>query len=123
MYPNTPAAIAPSADVPLAAWEIELLAGERWDVRFGDLITLNGGTYRVVDADGKPILEPEPPRIEEPGLWGVVEAGYAKYLPESGITYKFAKHDRYWISKSFPQLAAPWDDLIDPTLIREGLES
>ena len=75
MYPNTPAAIAPSADVPLAAWEIELLAGERWDVRFGDLITLNGGTYRVVDADGKPILEPAPaptpplPWIEHPAAW------------------------------------------------------
>ena len=47
--------------------------------------------------------------------------GTPKYLPESGITYNFAKHDRYWISKSFPQLAVPWDDLIDPTLIREGI--
>ena len=65
---------------------------------------------------------PKPARIEEPGQWGVVEAGLATYLPESGITYDFVKHDRsYWISKSFPQLAVPWDNLIDPVLIREGL--
>lgn len=65
----------------------------------------------------------KPARIEEPGLWGVVKAGCGTYLPGSGITYNWVKHDRYWMSKSFPQLTVHWADLIDPTLIREGVTS
>ena len=63
--PAVPEPILPS-DVPLAAWEIEHLNRERpieqFDgVDFGDLIRIGGeALYRVVDADGKPILEPEP---------------------------------------------------------------
>jgi len=71
----------PSADVPLAAWEIEHLNRERpieqFDgVDFGDLIRIGGeALYRVVDADGKAILEPEPaptpplPWVEHPDAW------------------------------------------------------
>jgi len=62
-----PEPIKPSDEVPLAAWEIDLLNREDErpvelvsPVDFGDLIRIEGEAYRVVDADGKAILEPEP---------------------------------------------------------------
>jgi len=70
----------PPDDVPLAAWEIEHLGREAdviGGIRFGDLIILSGVPYRVVDADGKAILEPEPaptpplPWVEHPDAWWV----------------------------------------------------
>ena len=61
MYPNKPAVPEPSDEVPLADWEIDLLADEPISQAvFGDLIRIGDVAYRVVDADGKPILEPEP---------------------------------------------------------------
>ena len=80
--PAVPELVEPS-DVPLAAWEIEHLNRERpieqFDgVDFGDLIRIGGAAlYRVVDADGKAILEPEPaptpplPWVEHPDAWWV----------------------------------------------------
>ena len=60
----------------------------------------------------------KPPRIPEPGLWGVVEA----WVP--GIpTRRWVHHEEgRWVS----DMGVPfkeWDDLIDPVLVREGVES
>ena len=61
----------------------------------------------------------KPPRIPEPGLWGVVEASFNGYR---------AKFVRMVTGPSAQQWAddesrwADWSDLIDPTLVRDGIE-
>jgi hypothetical protein len=59
--------------------------------------------------EGKPL-----PRIPEPGLWGVVKA-------HNGIARKWVHYGTGW-RDAFGN-HAEWDDLIDPVLIREGVES
>lgn len=64
----------------------------------------------------------KPPRIPEPGLWGVVETtfkdgrsrhGWAvRRLTDGGSDWQDGSGDYH-----------RWDDLINPTLIREGVES
>jgi hypothetical protein len=63
-----------------------------------------------------------PPRIPEPGLWGVVTAR-VDYTNDSPATrYKFVRtQPQLWIAERGGQYE--WDDLIDPVLIREGIES
>jgi len=83
---SRPEPIEPSDDVPLAAWEIELLRGPTAHL-FGDLIRIGGeALYRVVDADGKAILEPKPaptPPSDDPALArGLLE--YALHLCVNG---------------------------------------
>jgi len=67
----------------------------------------------------------KPARIPEPGLWGVVEARMTDLT-----TREFVRVSRHRNSLDWkPVYATPdeyggsvnWDDLIDPTLIREGL--
>jgi len=67
----------------------------------------------------------KPPRIPEPGLWGVVEASskhfggrreYIRTRKEKGSLLIEAR----WYGKHG---YADWDDLIEPALIREGVES
>lgn len=64
----------------------------------------------------------KPPRIPEPGPWGVVEAA----VDGTKVRRRFVRHDTSsdygpWHSKDARW--ARWDDLIDPVLIREGVES
>jgi hypothetical protein len=62
-----------------------------------------------------------PPRIPEPGLWGVVEASVGGWTDGPS---RFVNFGGSWIAKSpFGTKHASWSDLIDPTLIREGVES
>jgi hypothetical protein len=66
----------------------------------------------------------KPPRIPEPGLWGVVEA-----KPSTDPETKRQEFVRYpsqgdspdrWESKWFGSMA--WDELLDPVLIRPGVD-
>jgi|ERR1035437_827015 hypothetical protein len=57
-----------------------------------------------------------PPRIEEPGLWGVVRAG-SKYGVGGSRVYMH-RDDNVWVCSSG---TTSWDDLIDPVLIRAGI--
>jgi len=60
----------------------------------------------------------KPARIPEPGLWGVVEATVANFEGDKATWV----HDPYgWVSHS--GYTREWGALIDPTLIREGVES
>ena len=67
----------------------------------------------------------KPPRIPEPGLWGVVQATVAY----EGSTYdaRFVNHDGANAAhKSWHDAGGKWwnwSELIDPVLIREGVES
>jgi hypothetical protein len=60
----------------------------------------------------------KPPRIPEPGLWGVVEAGVKEHdqrlrWVRLGDNYRPDDRDEY---------DRLWCDLIDPTLVRTGIE-
>lgn len=60
----------------------------------------------------------KPPRIPEPGLWGVVEASM-----DAGTTrLTWVRTPEFWYTAKWDS-ARSWSDLIDPTLIREGVES
>jgi hypothetical protein len=59
----------------------------------------------------------KPPRIPEPGLWGVVEAG-TDGLPVRRWVHH--EEDR-WVCDTGER--RNWEALADPTLIREGVES
>jgi len=64
----------------------------------------------------------KPPRIPEPGQWGVVGARYTTYN-DGDVFYEWVKVGPHnWMSKSFPTVTT-WDDLVDPVLVREGVES
>jgi hypothetical protein len=62
----------------------------------------------------------QPPRIPEPGLWGVVEAGFL------GIRSKWVRmvvgtsDECHWCDEE--SRWADWDHLVDPTLVRPGIE-
>jgi hypothetical protein len=76
---------------------------------------------------------PRPPRIAEPGVWGVVEAACC----HSDERRKWVHHEdgNWWPAESYGAATARaadgrryrlpdgWDDLINPTLIREGVTS
>ena len=58
----------------------------------------------------------KPPRIEEPGTWGVVEASSASSL---GTRRNWVRHpDGEWRSAGS---TVGWGGLIDPVLVREGI--
>lgn len=82
---------------------------------FGDEAQGTDDPYRV-DAQTKP------PRIPEPGPWGVVEAAWEP----SGERFTFVRTARQgdadWQVTEDGSLAF-WSDLIDPVLVREGVES
>jgi hypothetical protein len=56
----------------------------------------------------------KPARIDEPGLYGVVSTED----PEGLVTYRWHSHGG-WHGEDGS--IHEWDDLIDPTLVREGL--
>jgi hypothetical protein len=61
----------------------------------------------------------KPPRIPEPGLWGVVKARASKADRQD---YSFIKHaDGSWFCPADGQPYG-WSQLIDPTLVRPGIE-
>jgi hypothetical protein len=61
----------------------------------------------------------KPPRIPEPGLWGVVEAG--QLGTNEGARSEWTRFRHGWAD----EITGPirWDQLVGPTLIREGVES
>lgn len=69
------------------------------------------------------LRQTKPPRIPEPGLWGVVEAA----VPESGGSRWPFVHDTDQGSSEWTCVNDgdhyDWDALVDPVLIREGVES
>lgn len=64
----------------------------------------------------------KPPRIPEPGLWGVVEA-HVMSGSNPQATYRWVRTAVGWVPIGSMQRPHDWSDLFDPTLIREGVES
>lgn len=57
----------------------------------------------------------KPPRIPEPGLWGVVESHIKDDVARRWVNYG----EGIWRNGYGNHVT--WDELIDPELIREGL--
>ena len=70
-------------------------------------------------------VDPTPPRIDEPGTWGVVKAS----CPHSDTRREWVHHPdgNWWPAFDYstvPErtpLPDDWADLIDPVLVREGV--
>lgn len=58
----------------------------------------------------------KPPRLAEPGVWGVVNA---RFGGDDYLTRKWVRYGTGW-RDAFGEHAS-WDDLIDPVLVREGV--
>jgi hypothetical protein len=64
----------------------------------------------------------KPPRIPEPGPWGVVEATFKNGRARHGwAVRRLTDGDHDWQDGAGDYHR--WDELIDPVLIREGVES
>lgn len=63
----------------------------------------------------------KPPRIPEPGLWGVVEAAYeGRRIQSKWVRMLDGGPDEQWTNDEGDWV--DWDDLINPVLIRPGIE-
>ena len=63
----------------------------------------------------------KPPRIPEPGLFGIVEATvHGDEMPRFYIRDSWADEGPLWVALGGSR-REEWDDLIDPVLIREGV--
>lgn len=104
----------PSIRYFIGKW-VDVLPGEASGIE----TTVGAARYlsQQIEAQAKP------PRIPEPGLWGVVEST----VTYEGTTYStsLVRHPgpgtaNCWLDRSGSWFS--WDDLIDPVLIREGVE-
>jgi hypothetical protein len=66
------------------------------------------------------IEEQTKPRIPEPGLWGVVEAWRSDQTRADACTWVKRRGLKPWRCDCGKK--ADWSDLIDPTLVRPGIE-
>jgi hypothetical protein len=63
----------------------------------------------------------KPPRIPEPGLWGVVEAHTVGNADRRQFGRIPESDDQHWIESDAMGWFL-WDDLVDPALVRDGIE-
>jgi hypothetical protein len=80
------------------------------------------GTAFIADIADQIEAQTKPARIPEPGLWGVVEAAASSSMDNGGTGGERVRWVRYpegWCGVVYCE--RPWDDLIDPAEIREGL--
>jgi hypothetical protein len=66
------------------------------------------------------------PPIPEPGLWAVVEAGHAHLEGKRAEFVRIPEGSHpglRWFDTSWESDFAAWDSLIDPVLVREGVQS
>jgi len=59
----------------------------------------------------------KPPRIPEPGLWGVVDAGAGRIPVRRWVHHE----EDWWVADTGDRVM--WGDLEDPILVREGVQS
>lgn len=88
----------------------------RWDMKVGS--TRHDQRSLVLSAAIKSLIPV--PRIDEPSLWGVVEAGMAGW--DTTTRYKFIRteySERPWRTAS--GRIGDWSSLIDPVLVRPGV--
>lgn len=83
-------------------------------------------TVRKLQAALRELANPTPPRIDEPGVWGVVEAACV----HQDERIKWVRHEdgNWWPAEEYVRATTSrrrmpddWDSLIDPELVREGV--
>jgi hypothetical protein len=83
---------------------------------------LNRGTIVCRGAARQIEQQTKPPRIPEPGLWGVVEAHpRTKGTRPVRFVRDSMSADEPWVAIADGS-GWDWDDLIDPVLVRPGIE-
>lgn len=89
-----------------------------------DRVMLTDHVYALHELAQQIEAQTKPPRIPEPGLWGVVEAGHKHLGPErrSEFVRVYTEGVVQWVDRSSEADWCLWNDLIDPTLIRDGIE-
>ena len=73
--------------------------------------------FRIMAIANQIREQTKPARIEEPGLWGVVEAE-----ERDGTLATWLHHPGGW-ARPGRQLPVRWVGLIDPVLVRDGVQS
>jgi hypothetical protein len=116
---NAPALIADVRPLVVLDLDDPRLSGSP-DVRRTNLLEhLRKGTNVAQYLADQIEAQTRPPRIPEPGLWGVVEA----HTEDGEERRRFVRHDdahdgRAWERRG---VRRAWDELIDPVLVREGV--
>ncbi len=88
---------------PLTVLDLDL---SDWSVTISD----------VVNA----LRQHKPPRIDEPGLWGVVESSATVTERQSMWVKRFDTGCQDWFNDN--GVAVDWADLVNPILIRPGIK-
>ena len=78
----------------------------RYAARFGDY-----------DDDRPSPSDLAEPRIPEPGLWAVVEAG----VKQHDVRLRWVRLEGGWLPDDHAEYSRLWDELLEPELIREGI--
>ena len=101
------------------------------DIKIGDRVrityegTVTDTTGRI-EVDGRVVHRAatvERMALPEPGLWGVVEASWDSRQPAGIPRAEWVRTKGNEWRSCISNVAVRWDDLIDPTLIREGVAS
>lgn len=87
----------------------------------GFLRSAGASVYYTHDVVRQIEAQTKPPRIPEPGLWGVVEATW-EAGDGKGLRCHWIHNHYGWVSEVH-DLTKKWDDLDRPTLVREGVQS
>jgi len=109
---------------PLIVLEAPEAAPANHYPRFVAFLRRNGWDFTADQIEA----QTPPARIPEPGLWGVVEAGADQRIRQPFLRDNLKTNvGSGWVSIYGPpeteKRRVEWADLIDPTLIREGVES
>jgi hypothetical protein len=64
----------------------------------------------------------KPPRIPEPGWSGVVEAGVRQHDERLHWQRDSGTHEAHWVCQNVNEYDRKWEDLVDPVLVRHGIE-
>ena len=108
---------------PLVVLDLDAHLTKHWSSKQSLICSLKGHGYHGLAAIFEQ-AQTKPRRISEPGLWGVVEATRIDPMSTGetceGKWFRTESKILPWTHES-GSFTADWDDLIDPTLIREGL--
>ena len=100
--------------------QIDEIAATTWHEVTGNLLRTDSPTAICIADQIE--AQTKPPRIPEPGLWGVVEAHPQARTGRPVHFLRDSEHeDAPWRSIADGS-AWEWDSLVDPVLVRDGIE-
>ena len=78
---------------------------------------LYAARFADYDDDRPSLSDLAEPRIPEPSVFGVVEAGVRQH----DVRLQWVRIDALWEPNDPDEYTRTWDDLLEPVLIREGI--